>query len=157
MNNLPVPDLTVLKTWLLQLGIEFFECESCQALHLPHMQNINGIFDAKIDLLDEDIIVFSAATEVRPTGLLPLVAGLSDINALFSLVNGFVDVQDDNLPKLIVTHSLTAGAGLTLAQFQRFVLQTQQQIELFVENVKLKGFLFFPEEDEFSEQDKVLH
>ncbi|MGL5371008.1 MAG: YbjN domain-containing protein, partial [Plesiomonas shigelloides] len=62
MNNLPVPDLTVLKTWLLQLGIEFFECESCQALHLPHMQNINGIFDAKIDLLDEDIIVFSAAT-----------------------------------------------------------------------------------------------
>lgn len=53
-----------------------------------------------------------------------------------------MDVQDDNLPKLIVTHSLTAGAGLTLAQFQRFVLQTQQQIELFVENVKLKGFLF---------------
>lgn len=157
MNNLPVPDLTVLKTWLLQLGIEFFECESCQALHLPHMQNINGIFDAKIDLLDEDIIVFSAATEVRPTGLLPLVAGLSDINAQFSLVNGFVDVQDDNLPKLIVTHSLTAGAGLTLGQFQRFVLQTQQQIELFVENVKLKGYLFFPEEDEFSEQDKVLH
>ncbi|MDT1010026.1 YbjN domain-containing protein [Plesiomonas shigelloides] len=157
MNNLPVPDLTVLKTWLLKLGIEFFECESCQALHLPHMQNINGIFDAKIDLLDEDIIVFSAATEVRPTGLLPLVAGLSDINTQFSLVNGFVDVQDDNLPKLIVTHSLTAGAGLTLAQFQRFVLQTQQQIELFVENVKLKGFLFFPEEDEFSEQDKVLH
>lgn len=52
------------------------------------MQNINGIFDAKIDLLDEDIIVFSAATEVRPTGLLPLVAGLSDINAQFSLVNG---------------------------------------------------------------------
>ncbi len=27
-----------------------FECDSCQALHLPHMQNFDGIFDAKIDL-----------------------------------------------------------------------------------------------------------
>ena len=40
----------------------FFECDSCQALHLPHMQNFDGIFDAKIDLVD-NVVLFSALAE----------------------------------------------------------------------------------------------
>ncbi len=42
--------LDTLRRWLDEIGISFFECDSCQALHLPHMQNFDGIFDAKIDL-----------------------------------------------------------------------------------------------------------
>lgn len=162
MSTLPVsefavPDLDLLKQWLTQLNIDYFECESCLALHLPHMQNINGIFDAKIDLLEQHILVFSSASEVRPTGLLPLVAELSEINAQYSLINGFVDVQDDNLPKLIITHSLTSAAGITTAQLLVFIKQTEEQIEQFIDVVKRKGYLFFPEEDEISDQDKILH
>ncbi|MGL4979794.1 MAG: YbjN domain-containing protein, partial [Plesiomonas sp.] len=112
---------------------------------------------AKIDLLEQHILVFSSASEVRPTGLLPLVAELSEINAQYSLINGFVDVQDDNLPKLIITHSLTAAAGITTAQLLVFIKQTEEQIEQFIDVVKRKGYLFFPEEDEISDQDKILH
>ena len=58
-----VPTLDTLRQWLDDAGITFFECDSCQALHLPHMQNFDGIFDAKIDLIN-DVILFSALAEV---------------------------------------------------------------------------------------------
>ena len=80
MDSLDVPDLNTLRHWLDDMGISFFECDSCQALHLPHMQNFEGIFDAKIDLLD-NVVLFSALAEVKPSALLPLAADLSAINA----------------------------------------------------------------------------
>jgi GDP-D-mannose dehydratase len=55
---------------------QLFECDSCQALHLPHMQNFDGIFDAKIDLIN-DVVLFSALAEVKPSALLALAADLS--------------------------------------------------------------------------------
>ncbi len=76
MDSLIVPDLAPLRHWLDDAGITFFECDSCQALHLPHMQNFDGVFDAKIDLVN-DVILFSALAEVKPSALLALVADLS--------------------------------------------------------------------------------
>ena len=58
MDSLVVPGLDTLRRWLDEIGISFFECDSCQALHLPHMQNFDGIFDAKIDLVD-NVVLFS--------------------------------------------------------------------------------------------------
>ncbi len=65
MDSLVVPGLDTLRRWLDEIGISFFECDSCQALHLPHMQNFDGIFDAKIDLVD-NVVLFSALAEVKP-------------------------------------------------------------------------------------------
>ena len=80
MDSLVVPGLDTLRRWLDEIGISFFECDSCQALHLPHMQNFDGIFDAKIDLVD-NVVLFSALAEVKPSALLALSADLSAINA----------------------------------------------------------------------------
>lgn len=105
-----VPTLDTLRQWLDDAGITFFECDSCQALHLPHMQNFDGIFDAKIDLIN-DVILFSALAEVKPSALLALASDLSAINASSLTVKAFLDIQDDNLPKLVVCQSLFSGAG----------------------------------------------
>ncbi|CQD34599.1 YbjN domain-containing protein [Yersinia mollaretii] len=149
MDSLIVPDLTLLRRWLDQLGISFFECDSCQALHLPHMQNFEGVFDAKIDLVD-NVILFSALAEVRPTALIPLVADLSQINASSLTVKAFIDIQDDNLPKLIVCQSLTVEVGVTLAQFGYFMQQCEEQISMIILEARANDLLFIGtgEEDE---------
>ena len=97
MDSLVVPGLDTLRRWLDEIGISFFECDSCQALHLPHMQNFDGIFDAKIDLVD-NVVLFSALAEVKPSALLALSADLSAINASSLTVKAFIDIQDGGLP-----------------------------------------------------------
>ena len=124
MDSLVVPGLDTLRRWLDEIGISFFECDSCQALHLPHMQNFDGIFDAKIDLVD-NVVLFSALAEVKPSALLALSADLSAINASSLTVKAFIDIQDDNLPKLVVCQSLSIGPGVTMEQFAWFFRQSE--------------------------------
>ena len=101
MDSLVVPGLDTLRRWLDEIGISFFECDSCQALHLPHMQNFDGIFDAKIDLVD-NVVLFSALAEVKPSALLALSADLSAINASSLTVKAFIDIQDDRAVRLVL-------------------------------------------------------
>ncbi|ARJ40605.1 YbjN domain-containing protein [Pantoea alhagi] len=143
MDSLVVPDLDVLRRWLDQQSIPWFECDACQALHLPHMQNFDGVFDAKIDLVD-NVILFSALAEVKPTALIPLSGDLSQINAASLTVKAFLDIQDDNLPKLIVCQSLMTNAGITYGQFVHFLRQSEEQIsmvimEAFANNLLING------------------
>lgn len=58
MDSLVVPTLDTLRHWLDDAGVSFFECDSCQALHLPHMQEFAGVFDAKLDLVDSVLVFF---------------------------------------------------------------------------------------------------
>lgn len=147
MDSLIVPDLDLLRRWLDQLGITFFECDSCQALHLPHMQNFDGVFDAKVDMIDQTIL-FSALAEIRPTSLITLVADLSQMNASTLAVKVFVDIQDDNLPKLIACLSLNGSVGVTLEQFAEFMKQGEEQLSMIMMETRANGMLFLGEGEE---------
>ena len=147
MDSLVVPGLDTLRHWLDELGISFFECDSCQALHLPHMQNFDGIFDAKIDLLD-NVVLFSALAEVKPSALLPLSADLSAINASSLTVKAVLDIQDDNLPKLVVCQALPVGAGVTLEQFAWFFRQSEEQVSMVILEAGANQLLYKAEEQE---------
>lgn len=147
MNSLVAPGLDTLRQWLDELGISFFECDTCQALHLPHMQNFDGVFDAKIDLIN-DVVLFTAMAEVKPSALLALAADLSAINASSLTVKAFLDIQDDNLPKLVVCQTLSSGAGVTLEQFAWFMRQSEEQISMVILEARAHQMLFLPEEEE---------
>jgi len=147
MDSLIVPDLALLRRWLDQLGISFFECDSCQALHLPHMQNFDGVFDAKLDIVD-NVILFSALAEVKPTALIPIVADLSQINASSLTVKAFIDIQDDNLPKLIVCQSLAIAEGVTEEQIGYFLQQAEEQMSMIILEAHANDMLFVGEPDE---------
>ena len=45
MTSLVVPGLDRRRQWLDDLGMSFFECDNCQALHLRAMQNFVSVFD----------------------------------------------------------------------------------------------------------------
>ncbi|NIF22871.1 YbjN domain-containing protein [Candidatus Pantoea multigeneris] len=160
MDSLVVPDLDLLRHWLDQQNITWFECDACQALHLPHMQNFDGIFDAKIDLVD-NIILFSALAEVKPTALIPLVGDLSQINASSLTVKAFVDIQDDNLPKLIVCQSISISAGVTFGQFSHFMKQSEEQVSMVIMEAFANNLLMMGEDEEdrpqVSSERSLLH
>ena len=126
MTSLVVPGLDTLRQWLDDLGMSFFECDNCQALHLPHMQNFDGVFDAKIDLIDNTIL-FSAMAEVRPSAVLPLAADLSAIN--------------------VVCQSLSVMQGVTYEQFAWFVRQSEEQISMVILEANAHQLLL-PTDDE---------
>ncbi len=142
-----VPTLDTMRKWLDEAGITFFECDSCQALHLPHMQNFDGVFDAKIDLIN-DVILFSALAEVKPSALLALASDLSAINASSLTVKAFLDIQDDNLPKLVVCQSLCAGAGLSFKQFAWFMRQSEEQTSMVMLEASAHHLLYTAEGEE---------
>ncbi|EGQ0635567.1 YbjN domain-containing protein [Salmonella enterica] len=158
MISLVVPTLDTLRQWLDDLGMNFFECDTCQALHLPHMQNFDGVYDAKIDLVDNTVL-FSAMAEVRPSALLPLAADLAAINASSLTVKAFLDMQDDNLPKLVVCQSLSVMQGITYEQFEWFVRQSEEQISMVILEAGAHQLLFNAEEDaqKTSAVDHFLH
>lgn len=154
MDSLVVPTLDVLRRWLDENGVSFFECDTCQALHLPHMQNFDGVYDAKIDLLD-NIILFSALAEVKPSALLPLAADLSAINASSLTVKVFLDIQDDNLPKLVVCQSLNASVGITREQFAAFIKQSEEQISMVILEACANQLLYVTEEEGIDPETKI--
>ncbi|EXU73761.1 MULTISPECIES: YbjN domain-containing protein [Erwinia] len=147
MDSLVIPDIDLIRRWLDLQSVTWFECDTCQALHLPHMQNFDGVFDAKLDLVD-NVILFSALAEVKPTALIPLVGDLSQINASSLTVKAFVDIQDDNLPKLIVMQSLSVAAGVTYGQFVHFLKQSEEQVSMVVMEAFANHLLMMGEDDE---------
>jgi len=146
MEPLVIPTLDDLRRWLDEIGITFFECDTCQALHLPHMQSFEGVYDAKIDLLD-NIILFSALAEVKPSALLPLSSELSSINASSLTVKAFLDIQDDNLPKLVVCQALSASVGVTRGQFAAFMQQSEEQVSMIILEACANQLLYVAEEE----------
>ncbi|WP_058913052.1 YbjN domain-containing protein [Entomohabitans teleogrylli] len=156
MDSLVVPTLDILRRWLDEIGVSFFECDTCQALHLPHMQNFDGIFDAKIDLVD-NIVLFSALAEVKPSALLPLSADLSAINASSLTVKAFLDIQDDNLPKLVVCQSLSAAVGVTREQFTWFLKQSEEQISMVILEAGAHHLLYSALEEEQNSEVMQTH
>ncbi|WP_313626647.1 YbjN domain-containing protein [Kosakonia sp.] len=159
MDSLVVPGLDTLRHWLDELGINFFECDNCQALHLPHMQNFDGVFDAKVDLVN-DVVLFTAMAEVKPSALLALAADLSAINASSLTVKAFLDLQDDNLPKLVVCQSLCVRPAITFEQFAWFMRQSEEQISMVIMEANAHQLLFTPGEEEMvagEESHNFLH
>ncbi|AYA40733.1 YbjN domain-containing protein [Xenorhabdus nematophila] len=141
MDSMVIPDMSILRTWLERLKISYFENDSCSVLHLPHMQNIDGLFDAKLDFLG-DVVLFSALAEVRPTAIIPLVANLSQINASSLTVKAFLDIQDENLPKLVVCQAFPVAAGMTFRQFSHFMQQGEEQIANVIFEIHSNNLLY---------------
>lgn len=154
MDTLVRPELETLCDWMDKQHIEWFECDSCQALHLPAMQNFDGVFDAKLDIAD-NVILFTARAEVRPSALLLLAGELSQVNASSLTAKAFLDIQDDTLPKLIVCQSLNIECGITLSQFTYFMQQSEAQISMIIMEAFANRMLIYP--DDPDGQSPVLH
>lgn len=151
MDSICYPDISQLREWLDQLKTSYFECDSCAALHLPHMQNIDGIFDAKLDIIN-NVLVLSALAELKPTAIITLVANISQINASSLTAKVFLEINNENLPKLVVSQSFPLGAGMTYRQFSHFIQEAEEQISSIVFEI-FSNNLLYANHDEFEEAE----
>ncbi|HHR5804617.1 TPA: YbjN domain-containing protein [Providencia alcalifaciens] len=151
MDSICYPDISQLREWLDQLKTSYFECDSCAALHLPHMQNIDGIFDAKLDIIN-NVLVLSALAELKPTAIITLVANISQINASSLTTKVFLEINNENLPKLVVSQSFSFGAGMTYRQFSHFIQEAEEQISSIVFEI-FSNNLLYANHDEFEEAE----
>ena len=137
MDSICYPDISQLREWLDQLKTSYFECDSCAALHLPHMQNIDGL-------------VLSALAELKPTAIITLVANISQINASSLTAKVFLEINNENLPKLVVSQSFSLEAGITYRQFSHFLQQAEEQISGIVFEI-FSNNLLYANQDEYEE------
>ncbi|AFJ47643.1 YbjN domain-containing protein [Shimwellia blattae] len=156
MASLVVPTLETVRRWMDEIGVTFYECDSCQALHLPHMQNFEGVFDAKVDLID-NVLLFSALAEVKPSALLALSVDLSSINASSLTMKAFLDIQDDNLPKLVVCQALSASVGVTREQFAAFMKQSEEQVSMVILEASANQLLYNSEDEAVPAEPEMSH
>ena len=102
-------------------------------------------------------MLFSALAEVKPSALLALGADLSAINASSLTVKAFLDMQDDNLPKLVVCQSLSVGVGVTFEQFAAFATQSEEQVSMVILEANAHQLLYKPEDEEQPPEDIQYH
>ncbi|MNL45450.1 putative bacterial sensory transduction regulator [compost metagenome] len=62
-------------------------------------------------------------------------------------MKAFLDIQDDNLPKLVVCQSLFSGAGVSFKQFSWFMRLSEEQISMVMLEASAHHLLFTTEED----------
>ncbi|GAA5188191.1 YbjN domain-containing protein [Ferrimonas gelatinilytica] len=147
MPNLPVPNHDTLRSWLEQSQIEYFLCGSCEGLHLPQLQEINGIYDAKIEI-EGEFVYLSASIEIRPTGLMTAFAKMSELNSQYPTLKIFVEMVDDTLPRILLCHNLALTPGISPDQFHFFVSDCIEQMSQAAKEIEALNVVFYGEEEE---------
>lgn len=132
--------------WLSAGYIEHYVCENCHGIHLSELQELEGVLESRL-FVELDGAILTSEIEIRPTALLTLVADLGRLNMNYPSLKVFVDIIDDNLPRLIVASYLHTQAGINEAQFSGIVQQTILATQQLLFEITELGFLM---EDESS-------
>ena len=142
-----VPSFEVVMRWLSEGQIPHYLCDQCHGIHIVDVQSLDGVLESRL-FVENEGLMFTTELEVRPVGLLPLAADLGRLNMSYPTLKIFVDVVDDNLPRLMVCNTLQLGAGLTPEQLQLFMSTAMTAMKQLYGECEQAGYLNPPEESE---------
>ena len=142
-----VPSFEVVMRWLSEGQIPHYLCDQCHGIHIVDVQSLDGVLESRL-FVENEGLMFTTELEVRPVGLLPLVADLGRLNMSYPTLKIFVDVVDDNLPRLMVCNTLQLGAGLTPEQLQLFMSTAMTAMKQLYGECEPAGYLNPPEASE---------
>ncbi|TGD75142.1 YbjN domain-containing protein [Mangrovimicrobium sediminis] len=148
--------LATLEEWLTRSRVEFHTCDQCAGLHLPALQDIEGVIDSRL-FLETWGLLLTTELEIRPMALLPLAADLGRLNMDYPTLKLFQDVVDDATPQLVVAGIQLGGAGLTLEQFAGYVSATVSATRQVAEECLQLNYLFAPADPELAPGSRALH
>lgn len=133
--------------WLSEGQIPHYLCDQCHGIHIVDVQSLDGVLESRL-FVENEGLMFTTELEVRPVGLLPLVADLGRLNMSYPTLKIFVDVVDDNLPRLMACNTLQLGAGLTPEQLQLFMSTAMTAMKQLYGECEQAGYLNPPEASE---------
>ena len=131
--------------WLSAGYIEHYVCENCHGIHLSELQELEGVLESRL-FVEQEGALLTSEIEIRPTALLVLVAELGRLNMNYPSLKVFVDIVDDNLPRLIVADYLHTQMGIEQEQFLWIMQQTVMATQQLLFEISELGFLMQDEE-----------
>lgn len=120
------PELSIIAQWLNRLNVDFYQCDQCQALHLSYLQKIEGVNDAKIELID-DILVISMNAEIKQSAIVALLSELSQINQSVFFTKVYLDINDNSEPKIVFAYSMHVAERVTFNQFSMSLASVEEE------------------------------
>ncbi len=146
----------IMERWLDDAGVEFHTCDQCPGLHLPVLQDLEGVIDSRL-FLEPWGLLLTTELEIRPMALLPLAADLGRLSMHYPTLKLFQDVVDDATPQLVVAAAQLGAAGLTSAQFSAFVSTTVTTTRQVAEECLQLNYLFAPADPDLTPGSRALH
>ncbi|WP_392559996.1 type III secretion system chaperone family protein [Orbus mooreae] len=125
-SGLSISEMSTIAQWLNRLDVDFYQCEQCSALHLSYLQKIEGVDDAKIELID-DILVISISAEIKQSAIVALLSELSQINQSIFFSKVYLDVNDTNPPKIVFSYSMHFAERVTFNQFSMTLASIEEE------------------------------
>ncbi|WP_392562632.1 YbjN domain-containing protein [Orbus sturtevantii] len=121
-----ISELSTIAEWLRKLNVEFYQCDNCSALHLSYLQKIEGVHDAKVELID-DILIISIIAEIKASAIITLLGELSQINKSTFLTKVYLEVNDNAEPKMVFSYAMHVAEGLTFNQFSLSLASLEEE------------------------------
>ncbi|ART81079.1 YbjN domain-containing protein [Oceanisphaera avium] len=131
--------------WLSASYIEHYVCENCHGIHFSELQALEGVLESRL-FVEQEGALLTSEIEIRPTALLVLMAELGRLNMNYPSLKVFVDIVDDNLPRLIVAHYLHTQVGMSEQQFIWIMQQTMMATQQLLLEIEELGFLMQDDE-----------
>ena len=128
-NMLVIPDDDLVMQWLDKMGESHFVCDACHGIHLSRLQSDATGLEGRVFVEDYGILLTSEVA-IRPSLMISLAGEMSNINAGYPFLKVFVDVVDQELPRLVIANTLLVGkVGVNFDQFQLFLETTVMAAE----------------------------
>lgn len=125
-------DRAQVMTWLEAANIEFETCDECHGLHITSMQAHEAVIESRL-FVEPEWLMFVTEVELLPSALLKAVSHMAEFNLRLPTLKTFVDVVDDALPKMVLTHSIFTVNSISPDQFVTFVKATQDAMSYAIQ------------------------
>jgi len=119
VNKLHTATILLVEQWLANLGINYYTCDHCSALHLSGLPGMEEALESRL-FVEEWGLLLSIEFQIRPTALLPLIAEMGQLNGNYPTMKLFMDIVDDAVPQLVAGSTMLTGAGISEGQFALF-------------------------------------
>eukprot|EP01053_Blabericola_migrator_P010916 Blabericola_migrator_1__10915@NODE_6304_length_563_cov_5_262097_g4269_i0_p1_GENE_NODE_6304_length_563_cov_5_262097_g4269_i0NODE_6304_length_563_cov_5_262097_g4269_i0_p1_ORF_typecomplete_len162_score1_02YbjN/PF10722_9/3_9e05GFA/PF04828_14/0_37GFA/PF04828_14/3_5e03Inhibitor_I10/PF12559_8/0_4_NODE_6304_length_563_cov_5_262097_g4269_i060545 len=123
-----------LEQWLQILLYPYYRCTTCGALHLLQRPFESKGVVVSVDCL-EDQLQYTVAAAANPSAILSLMSSIGELNATYTGIKLFIDLQPESWPQLVASSTFSVVAGITFEQFTGFLYHVESSIESIVKEL----------------------